>query len=83
MEVLVDERLLDFFKHGDVVTLERPNGIRHSDVWFCINDFPLVLATIVISLMNSMKLTDRTDMDMPDVKGGMKVHEEHKDDEFA
>ncbi|CAD0024742.1 unnamed protein product [Aureobasidium pullulans] len=48
--------LVDFFKHGDVKTLEKANGIRRGDVWFMLNDFSLVLATIITSLLNFMKL---------------------------
>lgn len=44
--------LLDFWKHGDIATLERANGVRRSEVWFRLNDFSLILATIVTSLEN-------------------------------
>jgi ATP-dependent RNA helicase DDX60 len=42
--------LLDFFTHGSIKPLETANGIRRGDVWFDLNDFSLVLATIVTSL---------------------------------
>lgn len=42
-------RDLDFFKHGDVFTIERANGIRRADIWFLLNDFSMVLATIITS----------------------------------
>ncbi|KAK5322279.1 hypothetical protein LTR70_003780 [Exophiala xenobiotica] len=80
MEAPLNAWLLDFFKHGDVITLERDNGIRRSEIWFFLNDFSLVLATIVTSLLNFMKLAD---VDMIDVRGGMDVYEEAKDDEAA
>ncbi|KAE9979379.1 hypothetical protein EG327_007041 [Venturia inaequalis] len=68
--------LYDFFKHGDVSALEKGNGIRRGEVWFLLNDFSLVLATIVTSLSNFMKLTPDSDMDMIDLQGsGDKVEE--------
>lgn len=83
MEVPLNAYLLDFFKHGDVMTIERANGVRRSDIWFLLNDFSLVLATIITSLMNFMKMTEGSDMDMLDVMGGMDAHEEEEDDKVA
>lgn len=37
MEVPLNAWLLDFFKHGDVDTLEKANGIRRADIWFLLN----------------------------------------------
>ncbi|KAJ6601172.1 hypothetical protein DFH09DRAFT_1257794 [Mycena vulgaris] len=42
--------LLDFYIHGQVATLARANGIRRGDVWYLLQDFTLVLATIENSL---------------------------------
>ena len=53
----LNAHLHDFYKHGDTVTLERANGISKGDVWFVLNDFSLVLATIVTSLRNFLKLS--------------------------
>lgn len=39
----------DFFKHGDILTIERANGVRRSEIWFLLNDFSMVLATIITS----------------------------------
>lgn len=75
--------LLDFFKHGDVSTLEKANGIRRSDIWFMLNDFSLVLATIIASLMNYMRLVEATDLDMLEVMGDFDTHEEERDDQVA
>ena len=80
---LVNAWLLDFFKHGDVRTLERANGIRRSDIWFLLNDFSLVLATLIAALMGYIKLKDSTDMDMLDVMGNLDAHEEAEDDQAA
>ena len=75
--------LLDFFKHGDINTIERANGIRRSDIWFMLNDFSLVLATIVASLMGFMKLKNVTDMDTLDITGQGDAFEEAQDDAAA
>lgn len=83
MEVPLNAYLLDFFKHGDVHTIEKANGIRRSEIWFLLNDFSLVLATIITSLMNFMKLTEATDLDMLEVMGNMDAHEEAEDDKVA
>ena len=69
MTVPLNAWLLDFFKHGDVHTIERANGIRRADIWFLLNDFSMVLATLITSLLNFMKLQDGTDMDMLEVMG--------------
>ncbi|KAK5112755.1 hypothetical protein LTR62_003853 [Meristemomyces frigidus] len=83
MELPLNAWLLDFFKHGDVMTIEKANGIRRSDIWFLLNDFSLVLATIITSLLNFMKLKEGTDMDMLDVMGDLDAHDEAEDNEVA
>lgn len=75
--------LLDFFKHGDVKTLERANHIRKGDVWFLLNEFSMVLATIITSMMNFMKLKPSSDLDMLEVMGGLDSFEEAEDDKLA
>ncbi|KAF2455466.1 hypothetical protein BDY21DRAFT_365243 [Lineolata rhizophorae] len=76
----INAYLYDFFKHGDIKTLERANKIRVGDVWFLLNDFSLVLATIITSLMNFMKLSQLSDLDMLDVKGSGDTYEETRED---
>ncbi|EMC93796.1 hypothetical protein BAUCODRAFT_124551 [Baudoinia panamericana UAMH 10762] len=83
LEVPLNAWLLDFFKHGDVITIEKANGIRRADIWFLLNDFSLVLATIITSLLNFLKLKEGTDMDMLDVMGDLDVHDEAEDNEVA
>lgn len=83
LDVPLNAWLLDFFKHGDVHTIEKANGIRRSDIWFLLNDFSLVLSTIIASLQNFMKLREGTDMDMLDVLGDLDVHEEADEDKVA
>ena len=71
--------LLDFFKHGNVHALEKDNRIRKGDIWFVLNDFSLVLATIVTSLENFLKLSPSTDQDLLDIMGSGDAHEEDLD----
>lgn len=75
--------LLDFFKHGDINTLERANKINKADVWFLLNDFSLILATIITSLMNFMKLKPANDLDMLEIMGNLDAVEEAEDDNMA
>lgn len=83
LDVPLNAWLLDFFKHGDVHTIEKANGVRRADIWFLLNDFSLVLSTIIASLQNFMKLREGTDMDMLDILGDFDVHEEAEDDKIA
>jgi hypothetical protein len=83
MEIPLNAWLLDFFKHGDVNTLEKANGIRKADIWFLLNDFSLALATIITSLLNFMKLREGTDVDMLDVMGNLDATEEAEDTRVA
>lgn len=53
--------LYDFFRHGVVKEIETANGIRRGEIWFLLKDFSMVLATIVTSLANFMKVK-RTDV---------------------
>ncbi|KAF2860397.1 P-loop containing nucleoside triphosphate hydrolase protein [Piedraia hortae CBS 480.64] len=75
--------LLDFYKHGDVRTIASANKIRSGDIWFLLNDYSLVLATIITSLANFMKLRDSADMDMLDVMGEMDIHNESQENSAA
>lgn len=70
--------LYDFFKNGDVTALQKANGIRKGDLWFLLNDFSLVLATINTSLTNFMKFSAGSDTDMIDVMGGGDAFEEEQ-----
>lgn len=74
--------LYDFYMHGDVDTLERANGVRKADVWFLLNDFSMVLATICTSLANFLKLPD-SDISMIDIIGEGDQANNKEDDMFA
>ncbi|CZS88239.1 related to SKI2-antiviral protein and putative helicase [Rhynchosporium graminicola] len=75
--------LLDFFMHGSIVPLEEANGIRKSDVWFVLNDFSMVLATIVTSLALHLGLGSDADPEMLDVMGSGDAAENEEDAEVA
>ena len=59
--------LYDFYQHGQTHSLKVANGIRSGDVWFVLQDFSLVLATLVASLENFFKAGDNLDLDLSTV----------------
>ncbi|KAF3922981.1 hypothetical protein ABW20_dc0102888 [Dactylellina cionopaga] len=61
--------LLDFYKHGSTRPLITANGLRGNDVWFMLNDFSMILATIVTSIKNffSEKEVGSSDDDLLDL----------------
>ncbi|KAH7409767.1 DEAD/DEAH box helicase-like protein [Phaeosphaeria sp. MPI-PUGE-AT-0046c] len=75
--------LYDFYKHGDLLALERANKIRRSDVWFHLNDFSLVLATIITALTNFMKPCSASEADATDLKGSGDAHAESEDESMT
>ncbi|KAI4250190.1 MAG: hypothetical protein L6R40_000362 [Gallowayella cf. fulva] len=79
-ETPLNAYLYDFYMHGDINALELANGVRKSDVWFLLNDFSLVLATIVTSLANFMKIPEGRGGDMEDLVGGGDEGEERSDE---
>ncbi|KAF7507459.1 hypothetical protein GJ744_010390 [Endocarpon pusillum] len=72
--------LYDFFRHGDISALQKANGIRRGDIWFWLNDFSLVLATIITSLTNFVKPGQNGDMDMIDIQGSGDSYEKAQAD---
>ncbi|KAL4883392.1 DEAD/DEAH box helicase [Aspergillus karnatakaensis] len=74
--------LYDFFKHGNVAALVAENKVRKGDIWFLLNDFSLVLATIVTSFRNFLKLTPGNDVgpDILEAVGAGDVFEEGSDE---
>ncbi|KAF2871247.1 DEAD/DEAH box helicase-like protein [Massariosphaeria phaeospora] len=77
-ELPLNAYLYDFFMHGDIKALATANRIRSGDVWFVLNDFSMVLATIVTSLSNFMNLTSQSDLS--DIRGEGDESEERKED---
>lgn len=75
--------LLDFYMHGSIDPLEKANGIRKSDVWFVLNDFSMVLATIVTSLALYIGLGNSADPEMLDVMGSGDAAENDADADIA
>ncbi|KAL9616742.1 MAG: hypothetical protein Q9160_008430 [Pyrenula sp. 1 TL-2023] len=64
--------LYDFYRHGDVTALVKANKVRSGDVWFLLNDFSMVLATLVASLEGFLVSGGRNfDGDLEDVIGGV------------
>ena len=81
---LLNAYLLDFFMHGSIQPLEVANGIRRSDVWFALNDFSLVLATIVTSLAGYLGLgTGNVNEEILEVMGSGDAAENDGDEELA
>lgn len=72
--------LYDFFMHGNADAVVTANRIRRGDIWFVLNDFSMVLATIVTSLTNFMNLGTESDLDFIDVRGGGDDDEEDLED---
>ncbi|KAF2144344.1 uncharacterized protein K452DRAFT_223784 [Aplosporella prunicola CBS 121167] len=79
-ELPLNAYLLDFFKHGDVTALVEGNKLRRGDVWFVLNDFSQVLATIITSLTNFIKADLDADDDALNAMGGGDAHEEEVED---
>jgi hypothetical protein len=76
--------LLDFFMHGSIKPLEVANGIRRSDVWFDLNNFSLVLATIVTSLAGYLGLgKGDVDEEILETMGFGDLAENEDDEEVA
>lgn len=55
--------LLDFFTHGSVDMLIDQNNLKQSEIWFVLNDFSLVLATICSCLGNLLNLVTDEDIE--------------------
>ena len=81
-EMPLNAYLYDFFNHGDVNAIVTANRIRRGDVWFVLNDFSMVLATIVTSLSNFMNLSAASDLDFTDVRGEGEDAEALQEDKF-
>ncbi|OAL00090.1 P-loop containing nucleoside triphosphate hydrolase protein [Phaeosphaeriaceae sp. SRC1lsM3a] len=74
--------LYDYFNHSNPAALINANRIRRGDIWFVLNDFSMVLATIVTSLSNFMNLGAESELDFIDVRGGGDEADEEKEDKF-
>ncbi|KAI5803279.1 DEAD/DEAH box helicase-like protein [Peziza echinospora] len=66
-EVRLNAYLYDFFMHGDREELIKVNKIGREVVWFYLNDFSKVLATIVSSLRNLIELGPDREMKTIDI----------------
>ncbi|RAL11807.1 putative DEAD/DEAH box helicase [Aspergillus homomorphus CBS 101889] len=84
--ILKNAYLYDFFKHGNKRALETENMIRRGDLWFRLNDFSLVLATIVASLGSFLEIHAQSAMgEVPglEVMGCGDLQEEEGGDDTA
>jgi hypothetical protein len=81
-ELPLNAYLYDYFTHSNPNALITANRIRRGDVWFVLNDFSMVLATIVTSLSNFMNLGTDSDLDFIDVRGGGDEADEDKEDKL-
>lgn len=77
-DITLNSYLFDFYRHGEHETLLRENNIRRSERWFLLNDFSLILATIITSLANFVDCVG--DDDSLDVVGLGDVVEMDMDD---
>ncbi|ODM18496.1 hypothetical protein SI65_06367 [Aspergillus cristatus] len=59
--------LYDFFCHGNLQPLEVANHISRSDAWFLLNNFSLILATIIVALESYLdpSIEERGDVEEP------------------
>ncbi|KAK7541670.1 hypothetical protein IWX49DRAFT_177476 [Phyllosticta citricarpa] len=81
-ELPLNGYLLDFFKHGDIGALVDANRIKKGDVWFLLNDFSMVMATIIASLT---AFVNGGEGDVEDllVVGDGDAHEEKVEDQLC
>ena len=73
---LLNAYLLDFYKHGDVTALVKANKIRKGEVWFRLNEFSLLMATVIASMKNFMRMKMDDEMDLEEVRGSGDAAEE-------
>lgn len=64
--VRLNAYLYDFLQHGNPDVLATENHLRRSKVWFMLNDFSAVLATIIITLKNLINVGPEGEMRMGD-----------------
>ena len=79
LNVPLNAYLYDFYQHGSVKPLEEANRIRRGDVWGVLNDFSMILATLVASFESFLGLST-TDVDMASI-GGLAERREVETDE--
>lgn len=79
-ELPLNAYLLDFFKHGDITALVEANKIKKGEVWFVLNDFSMVLATIITSLTNLVAQGAEGDEDGLGAVGDGDAREEQLED---
>ncbi|KAF8441900.1 hypothetical protein BGX38DRAFT_1315748 [Terfezia claveryi] len=68
--VRLNAYIYDFLQHGSLNELVVANHIRKGDIWFMLNDFSKVLATIITTLKNLVSVGPEGEMRMGDVAVG-------------
>ena len=68
LNVPLNAYLYDFYQHGSVKPLEEANRIRRGDVWAVLNDFSMILATLVASFEGFLGL-NTAEIDMASIGG--------------
>lgn len=68
--------LLDFLNHGSLVELVSANHLPKSEVWFMLNEFSHVLAAVVVTIKNLIKVGPEGEMRMGNVTVGRGVGED-------
>ena len=56
---MMNAYLLDFYIHGQVLTLALANGIRirRGDIWYLLQDFSLALLTVKMTMLRKAMMT--------------------------
>ena len=80
LNVPLNAYLYDFYQHGSVQPLEEANRIRRGDIWGALNDFSLILATLVASFESFLGL-NTMEVDMASI-GGLAERTEVEVDEM-
>ena len=73
--------LYDFFHHGSLKPLINANRIASSESWFLLNDFSLVLATIIVALESYVDPSLEDQAGVMDPMGAGDCMDEKKDEE--
>lgn len=77
---LLNAYLYDFYRHGNQVELMRANGIRPGDLWFYLNDFSVILSTIVKSIESLLDVSSE-DFETDFMHGGHEAYEQSIEDD--
>ncbi|KAF8425301.1 hypothetical protein EV426DRAFT_561732 [Tirmania nivea] len=74
--VRLNAYIYDFLQHGNVSELVVANHLQKGEIWYMLNDFSIVLATIVTTLKNLVSVGPEGEMRMGDIAVGRGVGED-------